>query len=191
MSSLALHFDGPYTLTPGAQSLFTALGADVAGVYLWTLPSADGRLCVHYVGETKHFASRHREHLVRILGLDYGLPDLDAARQGRLAWRWPGLWRLKTPDAPAMALACYEALAAEALRYAETLRIFVAPLDGGRALRCHVEGLLARHVRAAPGGAASLYPPDNRTLPGRTSYDLHIDVTAAAPIAGLAMSLEA
>lgn len=122
MADRQLHFDGPYTFTAGDRSLFHSPCAKAAGVYLWTFRQhADGSHLIHYVGETKAFAKRHREHLIHVLSLNYGLFDPDKAQQGISEVCWPGLWRRKSADGPTECLKAYGELNDVVLRYVQAL----------------------------------------------------------------------
>ena len=82
-STITLDFVGPFGFLDGEDSLFRAPCAASAGIYLWTIRQrSDASHLIHYVGETASFAKRHREHLVHILGLDYGIWDAGKAQDG-------------------------------------------------------------------------------------------------------------
>ena len=94
MESLALHFCGPLTFAAGENCLFDSPLRDATCVYLWTIRSdQDYKYYIHYVGEAMSFAARQREHLIHILGLNYGVFDAAEAKQGKRALVWKGLWR--------------------------------------------------------------------------------------------------
>lgn len=74
MTGTPLFFDGPFTFTPGPSSIFHSPHVDATGIYLWTIrQSRDRAHLIHYVGETTQLSNRYREHLTKILGLDYGI----------------------------------------------------------------------------------------------------------------------
>lgn len=100
-STIELNFIGPYTFSKSENYLFDAPCAKSPGIYLWTIrQKADNTHLIHYIGETVSFAKRHKEHLIHILGLNYGIFDPDKAQNGVCELIWPGLWRDKTPDGP-------------------------------------------------------------------------------------------
>ncbi|MCX8007135.1 MAG: hypothetical protein N3B11_03355 [Coriobacteriia bacterium] len=191
METLRLHFSGPLTFSSGDRCLFESpLGARPC-VYLWTVRRAsDGVHLIHYIGEASRFAARQREHLTRILGLDYGIFDPAAARQGELSLLWPGFWRDKSQAASAAALECFAALAPTIVEYVRTLCVFVAPLDVDRRLRRHIEGSIARSLREKHPDCAALYPSDNRTGISQTLSGYRLEITSDAQIAGLDPVLE-
>ena len=184
--SLDLDFRGPFTFAAGPRSLFDCADRSVSSVYVWTIRSErDSRYYVHYVGEAEHFARRQREHLVHVLGLNYGILDPAAARRGEVRWVGRGLWRDRTPAGPADALARYPLLTAAVTEYLEALDVFVAPVEGDRAFRRRVERALADRLRLDRPESGVLYPADNRVsgAPGRD--ELHLHISGAAPIAGI------
>jgi hypothetical protein len=191
MQPLQLHFHGPLSFLPGEASLFHSPYRDVSGVYLWTIKSdVDGHYHIHYIGEAEKFARRHREHLVHVLGLNYGIIDPDNARRGVVKWLWPGLWRDKSAEGPGRLLERYARLADDVFRYVSALTVFVAPLDVARGDRRHVEGCLSKHLRTAHPEVKTLYPDDNRALARATRLGVRLELTADAPIAGLDPMLE-
>lgn len=107
MSDFHLHFNGPYTFTDEGESVFRCQHAKTGGIYLWTVRQEDGAHLIHYIGETAWLGWRHREHLVQILGLNYGIYDISDAREGKLTPLWKGLWRDRTADGPGKVLAEY------------------------------------------------------------------------------------
>ena len=91
--------------------------------------------------------SQKREHLVQILGLNYGIFDPVKARRGVCELLWKGLWRDKTADGPSMQLEAYQRVHEDVTRYLAVLNIFVAELKGDTRLRRYVEGCIAWHLR--------------------------------------------
>ena len=73
----SLHFHGPFTFVDHGRGIATCEFTHSAGVYLWVLTDGTSRY-VHYVGQTSSFLSRHRDHLIHILSLNYGLFCADA-----------------------------------------------------------------------------------------------------------------
>jgi hypothetical protein len=99
------YFEGPFTLVEGEKCLFQSVFTTSSGIYLWTIKQdSDNTHLIHYVGETVLLGKRHREHLIQILGLNYGIFDPDKARQGVSDLLWKGLWRDKTNIGPLMQL---------------------------------------------------------------------------------------
>ena len=191
MQDEPLHFSGPLSFMPGDQYLFTSDLCAEPCVYLWTVRSdVDGLHYIHYVGEAKSFAKRQREHLVHVLGLNYGFLDPEDARRGISTWRWPGLWRKRSSDGPGELIERYLSLGHAVLEYLESISIFAAPIHGGQELRRRVEGRIARSLKVNHPAAAKLYPNDNRTGIKKTVAGLRLAITSDQPIAGLDPVLE-
>ena len=101
MNSINLEFKGPFTFIGERDSVFKSSFANSSGIYLWTVRQRkDSTHLIHYVGETVSFAKRHKEHLIQILGLNYGIFDAEKAQGGVCEPIWNGLWRDKSSDAP-------------------------------------------------------------------------------------------
>jgi len=185
MEPISLHFHGPLTFTPGERCLFHSPLQDAACVYLWTIRSdLDGLYYIHYVGETTDFGARQREHLVHVLGMNWGIFDPVEARQGVQKRIWPGLWRDGSQDGPARLLQAYARGSTDVLRYIEALTVFVAETDVDRRLRKHIEGSVGRNLRDNHRDKSALYPEDNHIGVGRR-IGASLLITADAPIAGL------
>lgn len=187
MQQLNLDFTGPFSFLDRQDCVFRAPCAASAGVYLWTIRQvADDTHLIHYVGQTtKGFGQRQREHLLHVLGLNYGIWDPDKAQHGVSELVWPGLWRDRSPDAAARLVAQYASIADVVVRYLSVISIFFAPLDAENRLMRHVEGCIAYHLRDEHPEDAVLYPSDNRvgTMGDKTRGELAI--TAPEAIRGL------
>ncbi len=184
--TLDLEFRGPFTFGAGPRSLFDSADRGASCVYVWTIRSErDGRCYAHYVGEAENFARRQREHLTQVLGLNYGILDPTAARQGEVRWVWRGMWRDRTPAGPAEALARYSSLTAAVSEYLEALDVFVAPVAGDRVLRRRVERALADQFRVGRPETGVLYPADNRVSGAPGGEAMHLRLSALEPIAGI------
>lgn len=187
VQTLNVNFTGPFSFLDRHDSVFRASCAAYAGVYLWTIRQlADNTHMVHYVGETLFLAKRHREHLINILGLNYGIFDPDKAQQGISELIWPGLWRDKSPDGPAKLIAKYTALGDTVLRYLSVLNVFFAPLNVDTQLRRHVEGCIGWNLRNERPADAALYPPDNHVGTMSEKNRGELVITAPEKIRGLA-----
>lgn len=186
MNDITIHFEGPYSLAGGERSLFHAACASSPGVYLWTFKQdSDSSYMIHYVGETISFAKRHREHLVHILSLNYGLFDPDKAKRGVCSILWEGLWRDRSADGPAKLLDRHAELALTVRCYVECLDIFFAGLDVDRQTRKHVEGAIGWNLRNRYPAAKILYPDDNHIGISRTPIGASLHITATETIQGL------
>lgn len=191
MLTLSLHFQGPMTFFKGPASLFHSPLAGEPCVYLWTIQSQlDGLHYIHYVGEATHFAQRQRQHLVAVLGLEYGIFDPEDAERGVARRLWPGLWREKNPEAPGHALQFYEEGTAKVIAYVQSLRVFAAQAPERPSIRRHVEGVIAQNLRAKHPEGKVLYPDDNKVGLGRDAGPLRLSITADASIAGLDDTIE-
>jgi hypothetical protein len=188
VSSLTLDFKGPLTFSAGERCLFESEYRDAACVYLWTTQSGlDGSYWIHYIGETGRLSLRHRQHLTQILGLNYGINDVGAAGKETEEYVWRGMWR-ELRDAnragPMRCVELYQKLAPDVVKYVEALSVFVAPVDIDRRLREHVEGSIARNLRANYPEFCALYSTDCRTGVGE-DRGIRLEITWGAPIAGL------
>ena len=186
MKDIQLHFLGPFTFTTEDASVFECTVALCPGIYLWTIKqNIDGSRLVHYVGETTSLGDRHRQHLTSILGLDYGIFDVDKARHGVCELLWKGLWRDKSPSAPSNQIAAYETIHNQVLRYIAAIDIFFAEFHGEKQLRRHIEGCIGWNLRNNHPDCKILYPDDNQigTWPDKNSGVLRI--TSSEPIRGI------
>ena len=180
METLHLDFDGPFSFHDRDDCVFRAVRGGLAGIYLWTIKQRrDNTHMVHYVGETVSFTKRQREHLVNILGLNYGIFDPDKAQEGICELIWPGLWRDKSPDGPVRQLAAYDTIHGAVLRYVSVLTVFFAPLDVDTPSRRHIEGCLGWHLRKNHPEDKVLYPDDNHV--GALSEKNRGELVIAAP----------
>lgn len=162
MNDIPLNFEGPFTFTEGARSVFHSHHAQAAGVYLWTVRQRnDDTHLIHYVGETTDLAKRQREHLVQILGLNYGIFDPDKAQAGISELIWPGLWRDKSADGPGRLFEAYSQIGGVVMRYVAVMNIFFARLEIDNGMRKHIEGCIGWHLRKKHPEAKALYPDDN------------------------------
>ena len=163
MVDIELNFVGPFSFLEGESCLFQSSMAQSAGVYLHTIKQdVDNTHLIHYIGETASFSKRHKEHLVNILGLNYGIFDPDKARQGICEILWRGLWRVKTADGPSFQVDAYRRLHNDILRYLSVLSVFFAELEGDDLLRRQVEGCIGWNLRNNHPDHKALYPDDNR-----------------------------
>jgi len=167
MSDIHLDFTGPFTFTEGDRCIFHVPVSASSGVYLWAIRQLDcDEYLMHYVGETARLAKRHREHMVQILGLNYGIWDPDEAQRGVSKLVWTGLWRDRSADGPARAIRAYATHHDAAIRYLSVIEVFLVELQVDGRLRKHVEGCLGWHIRSGYPQHKVLYPDDNHI--GRT-----------------------
>jgi hypothetical protein len=190
MSDLQLYFDGPFTFCAGPDSVFCSRFCGSAGVYLWTIRQpSDNTHLIHYVGETVRLGNRQREHLIQILGLNYGIFDPDKARHGVCELLWRGLWRDRTADGPSRMLSAYHRLSEVVVRYVEAISIFFAELNVETSVRKHVEGCIGWNLRNNHPECKQLYPDDNHVGTMRDKETGRLLITATEVIRGLDASI--
>lgn len=162
MESIRLDFSGPFTFTEGESSVFRSPYAKSQGIYLWAIKQKEGNYhLIHYIGETTSFAKRQKEHLIHILGLNYGIFDPEKVQSGELEVLWRGLWRIKNADGPGLQMLAYPQLSSVVLGYISVLKIFFAELNVVGDLRKHIEGCIGWNLRNNHKDYDSLYPRDN------------------------------
>lgn len=186
MTYIDLKFIGPLTFTDGSSSLFRSEFTNSSGVYLHTVKQdSDHNHLIHYIGETVSLGKRHREHLIHILGLNYGIFDSDSLKRGNLKLLWKGLWRDKTESGPSMQIEAYQKNHDDVLRYISALNVFFAELSVDKYMRKHIEGCIAWHLRNNQPEHNVLYPNDNRTGTGKNKNTGNLRITSTEPIRGL------
>ena len=191
MNDIQLNFIGPLSFRDDSSSVFRSASAASAGVYLWTFrQEKSGEHLIHYVGETKFLAKRHRVHLINILGMNYGIFDPLQAKQGVRKELWKGLWRERSPDGPCKLLAIYTSLSSSAADYVNEMNIFFAPFDGDTNTRKHIEGSIGWRVRNEYADFKALYPDDNHIGTSATKLGCRLIITASEKILGLAPEVE-
>ncbi len=162
MKEIKLHFKGPFTFIDGPQSVFYSEQAKFPCIYLWTIrQKKDNSHYIHYVGETASLAKRQHEHLIQILGLNYGIFDPDKARNGISKLLWSGLWRQKNPSAIGSLVTCYSELNTKVIEYLSIINIFYAVTNVENHLRKHIEGCIGWNLRNKHPEYKVLYPDDN------------------------------
>jgi hypothetical protein len=186
MTDINLNFVGPFTFLDGSNCLFRSPLAASSGVYLWTIKQDfDNTHLIHYVGETAAFGKRHKEHLIHILGLNYGIFDPDKARQGVCELLWKGLWRDKTADGPPQQLQAYQRVHQDVVRYLSVLNVFFAELEVEKYLRKHIEGCIGWHLRNNHQEHKALYPDDTRIGTKKEKNRGNLRITMPEVIRGL------
>lgn len=185
LPTLELDFTGPYRFVGRDRSVFEAPCAASPGVYLWTVKQHDGTHMIHYIGQTSAFAKRQREHLIQVLGLNYGIFNAEKAQTGVGELVWPGMWRKLPDEGPLQALEEYKRVNEKVLEYLSVLSVFFAEADVGGLLLRHIEGCIARNLRENHPEAKSLYPDDNRVgISGNRDRGL-LRIRSTEPIRGL------
>lgn len=161
-ATITLNFKGPYKFTDGDNYLFKSDDAKSEGVYIWTIKKEKkDSYYVHYIGETSYFAKRQREHLVRILGLDYRIIDPTDAKNGKERIVWEGLWRDKSDDAVIKLWEKYGEVTHYVKEYIEIINIFFAETTCNKNLRRHIEGSIGWNLGKHSKELCIFYPDDN------------------------------
>ncbi len=179
-TAISLNFVGPLAFTAGQRSVFECPFSVAAGIYLWTIKQrSDETHLIHYVGETVSLGRRHREHLIHILGLDYGIFHPEKAQEGVSELLWPGLWRMKNPSGPSKQIEAYQEIHDQVCRYLSIVNIFFAELNTDVQLRKHLEGCIGWNLRNNHPEWKALYPEDNHvgTLTAKGRGELQITAT--------------
>ncbi|MBM3252796.1 MAG: hypothetical protein FJZ16_00895 [Candidatus Omnitrophica bacterium] len=185
-SKINLHFNGPFTFIPGERSLFQSKWVESAGIYLWTIRSkVDNAYYIHYIGETSSFAKRQREHLINVLGLNYGIWDPVKAVNGVSELIWEGLWRNVSPDGIRKQIEAYQRLNKIVLDYIGINEVFFAETDVKKDVRRHIEGSIAQNLREKHKDSKHLYPEDNRVGRKRKKLGRQLHITSDENIKGL------
>ena len=185
---LKLHFHGPFSFAGGEHSVFISPVSDRPCIYIWTM-KYEGANYIHYIGETKKsFLKRQLEHLRNILGMEYGLYDVQKTSTGvlQLIWNGFGINRniKKREDLSNTILAAYESRNAEILEYVRGISIFSAPIYIEDGLRRHLEGCIGWSLRDNHKEYSSLYPLACRCNKGKMLGKV-LYVTCDEPIMGL------
>lgn len=187
-----LNFIGPFTLIDGKSSVFNSLYIKSKGVYLWTIKQKkENYHLIHYVGESKFFAKRQKEHLNSILGLYYGIFDPEKAQNGKLEILWKGTWRIKDNNGPSLQLKAYEKLSSIILKYISVINIFFAEtesIDDNK--RKHIEGSIGWNLRKKYPEFKVLYPDDNHIGTRLNKYNEKLTITTQEEIKGIDNELE-
>jgi hypothetical protein len=184
MTQLSLNFEGPYSFVENEISIFQCKYKESHGIYLWTFKTSFGYL-IHYVGETTRFANRQREHLINILGLNYGIYDPVSAKNGKLVPVWNGLWRDKTNDHIQELLRKYSNLSIDVIQYIEQMDVFFAEIDIDTETRRHIEGSIGWNLRNTHEKYKVLYPDDNHVGTKSKKIGIQLVITSNENILGL------
>jgi hypothetical protein len=161
-TDIKLDFKGPFTFNRSGNYLFESQFAKSPGIYLWTIKQRNNKShLIHYVGETVSFAKRQKEHLIHILGMNYGIFDPEKAQDGICEIVWPGLWRKRSSKGPCQLLDSYQSNHNTVIEYITILNVFFAEIDIETHLRRHIEGCIGWNLRNNHPEDKILYPDDN------------------------------
>ncbi len=163
MEIIHLNFMGPFSFINEKNSIFLSSIAYAPGIYLWTVQQEkDKSFMIHYIGESINIAKRQKEHLINILGLNYGIFDPILLKKGFLKKVWCGLWRDNSNEAPIKAIKIYKDNHEIILKYLSVIDIFFAKTNVDTSLRKHIEGCIGYNIRLKHPKASTLYPKDNK-----------------------------
>jgi hypothetical protein len=162
-----LEFSGPFSWLASdlAPSIFEAVAAQAAGIYLWTVDTPDGHL-IYYVGETGvEFRQRLHQHLSRQLAGMYHIyePGMFAVGQKHALWR--GMYGRDRESSLAALVDRLPTLAPALADFVRLMRFHLAPLTCQTRLRRRIEAALARHLSRQPGLVGSFQDAGIRYAP--------------------------
>lgn len=186
MSSIELKFVGPFKFSGEGESVFRSSLAKSSGIYIWTIQQRnDNTHLIHFIGETTSFGTRHTEHLVSILGLDYAILDAAKAKTGVCKFIWKGLRRDKSSKARAKIIDTYLSIHKEVTRYLSVLNIFFAETKIDDHMRIHIEECIGSNLRDNHPESNALYQDENRigVMTGKDHGELIL--SSEEPIRGL------
>lgn len=186
LHTIILNFYGPFKFVRGVNYLFSSDMVKKEGIYIWTIKDEKANVhYVHYIGETKSFGKRQREHLIQMTGLNYGIWDSELAREGISKMIWKGMWRDKSAEAMAFLLENYVDLSYSVKNYIGIINVFFAPTIIDTHLRRHIEGCIGGNLRNKYPLLKTFYPDDNHI--GSNEYRLGWKIILNIPedIAGI------
>lgn len=184
---LLLKFHGPFSFGEDRDSLFKCDFASQKGIYIWTIKDALHKInYIHYIGITdRTFAERQREHLIHILGQDYRIIDVNAARRGEENIVWNGLWRDKSEGAIQKLLTQYANTSKKVVDYVKLINVYFAPTSLHNNLLCHIEGSLGWNLREKYPNLTLFYPTDNYVRKEKEKRNIRLLIELSEPIAGI------
>lgn len=186
MKIINLNFVGPFSFTNEKTSVFKTSYSKSRGIYLWTVKQKkEGYHLIHYVGESTSFAKRQKEHLINILGLNYGIFDPVKAQEGVSELLWKGLWRTKTDDGPEKQIIAYQKLNSLVVEYLSIINIFFAETDVESNVQKHIEGCIGWNLRNKYPEYKVLYPDDNHVGTKAEKNIGQLIIQSSEPIKGL------
>lgn len=193
MWKVTVEFHGPlaWIRTAGAEFIFEAEIARSAGVYLWTVETAEGYL-IWYVGETgASFRHRMRDHFREQLSGMYMVYDPDAFARGEKRLVWQGMYRRGEERRVPEFLEALPDIWPAVVDLAKALRFFVAPLDCDRRLRKRIEAAIAAYLYAQPGAVGAAQDRGIRYEAPRWPNEepLELTILSSSPLRGLPNAL--
>lgn len=182
---ITLDFYGPFKFV-GDNSIFTSPFAKSPGIYIWTVKDElNDTNYVTYVGETTSFAKRHREHFTQLMGLNYRIIDVEAAKKGTEVIVWNGMWRDRSVKATDNLLTCYESISRNVVDVITYYNIYFAPVYIDKQLRRHIEGCIGLNLRQNHKDLTVFYPDDNHITFKGHKYDRELIINLPEEIAGV------
>lgn len=186
LESYTLNFYGPLKFVSGDKYLFDSIYSKSECIYLWVLKDEWHNInYLHYVGETVSFARRHREHLLKIVGMDYRVLDYEAIKRGEEKIVWDGLWRDRTPGAAARLIKDYDRVSKYILNYLNIIDVYLAPTNLETYDRRHVEGCIGWNLRNNHPEYKKFYPDDNHIGTKANRLGVKLFVNMPEQIAGI------
>lgn len=174
-----INFSGPFPLA-AIKPDDPFMGS---GVYIWAVKQMTGNYRVHYVGQTgRSFYKRTKEHIIHILGGNYGIWDSNAMKKGKLDVVWDGLWRSGTISD---LIESFEVVGSAAKSYLSTLDLFLGNVTDDKHLRLHIEKAIVLALRESPE-TNSLLPSDIRYRASKKNKpDIKLNINCSSDIEGL------
>ena len=184
-SSIELEFVGPFKFSGEGESVFRTSLSNSSGIYIWTIKQQkDNTHLIHYIGETTSFGTRHKEHLVSNLGLDYAILDAEKAERGICKFIWKGLRREKSSKARSKIIDTYIKIHKDVTRYLSVLNIFFAETKIDDHMRIHIKECIGSNLRDNHPECSVLYQ-DNHRLGVMSKDHGELIITLKEPIRGL------
>lgn len=191
---IELHFSGPYAWvsSPSVRVLRDSEAARGPGIYLWTVPTAEGEL-VYYVGETgRSITKRMDEHLSQQLSGGYRVYDPDAFVRGVKDLLWRGVYGPGSESSVQGFVDRLPELAPALVRFVRLIRFHIAPTDCDKRTRQRIEAGLSAYLRSQGGMIGEFQEEDIHYVPrqqGEEPIDCRLN-WAARPL-GAPDSLQA
>ncbi len=183
--SIELNFIGPYGFENIVKDLIHD-GKEIEGIYLWAIKQSNSnRYLIHYIGESTKIIKRQQEHLIEILGLNYGIFNPLELSKGKIELVWDGLWRKRHSDRIGDVLRVYPDIKNSVIEYIKSINIFLAKTTVDTNERRHIEGILGNHLRTKRKEFKSIYPDDNRVILRKNMGDYEISIHSESEIMGL------
>jgi hypothetical protein len=140
---------------------------------------------IHYIGETTYLSKRQKEHLIQILGLNYGIFDIGEAKRGNSILLWKGLWRDRKDKMISEIGDVYKKLSSTTIEYINLIDIFFAEFYGTNKSRRHIEGSIGWNLRNNHHNVKSLYPDDNQVGTSKEKLNCKLLISCSNNILGL------